>query len=238
MDFAMKNNFISFEKKMIEYQVIFTKRKTIQIAVHLDCKIVVTAPVATKSHVIKAEVFKRGRWIQKKLDFFKQFPPRIPKKYCDGEYHSYLGKSFILRIEENTYDNVKLDSKNLTVFCKDQADRIKIQRQLTKWYREKAEIIFADRLNYFVAKFPEFQKRNLSLKIRIMKASWGTLSQRGVVTLNLNLIKAPMACIDYVIVHELCHLWHRHHNAHFYQLLEKIMPDYRQRKHKLEISLT
>jgi hypothetical protein len=70
-----------------------------------------------------------------------------------------------------------------------------------------------------------------------MKKRWGSLSHNGLLTLNTDLIRAPKACIDYVITHELCHLKHHNHGPNFYRLLEKMMPDWERRKTQLELSM-
>lgn len=76
------------------------------------------------------------------------------------------------------------------------------------------------------------------LHIRKMKSRWGSYAPSGRLTLNLELIKAPIECIDYVIAHELCQAVYPHHGPKFYRLLETVMPDYSRRKAKLELTLS
>ena len=76
-----------------------------------------------------------------------------------------------------------------------------------------------------------------ALKIRKMKTLWGSFSVKRGITLNLELIKAPRECIEYVVIHELCHLFHLNHGPKFYNLLEQFLPDWTKRKHKLETTL-
>jgi predicted metal-dependent hydrolase len=108
---------------------------------------------------------------------------------------------------------------------------------MEQWYAAKAgtwfPAILADHLPHF-ARSGTTQPR---LQIRKMKTRWGSLSAKGTLTLNLDLIRAPKSCIEYVITHELCHLLHRPHDAAFYRLLEKHMPDWEKRRHKLELTL-
>ena len=105
------------------------------------------------------------------------------------------------------------------------------------WYTQRAHEKYAES---FERCWPNFERQGLprpQLKIRRMKTRWGSLSQRGTLTLNVSLIQAPRDCIDYVITHELCHLKHHDHSPAFYRLLEKVMPDWEKRKHKLELAL-
>jgi len=76
-----------------------------------------------------------------------------------------------------------------------------------------------------------------ALSIKKMQKRWGSLSKKGVVTLNTDLVKAPKECIDYVVTHELCHLIHHNHSPEFYKLLESAIPQWEEIKHKLELSL-
>ncbi|MDE2953075.1 MAG: M48 family metallopeptidase, partial [Gemmatimonadota bacterium] len=109
---------------------------------------------------------------------------------------------------------------------------------LEEWYRSKANIYFS---RVFEECWHPFHKKRIdkpTLKIRNMKTRWGSLSRKGNLTLNLGLIKAPRECIEYVVIHELCHLFHPNHGAEFYNLLELMLPDWIKRKHKLEMALS
>ena len=110
-----------------------------------------------------------------------------------------------------------------------------MKRLLDLWYLEKACIQFADSLSRCHRKFTEDPYPQLS--VRKMRRRWGSLSLRGRLTLNVDLIRAPKECIDYVITHELCHFKHHNHGPRFYRLLDSIMPDWKKVKHRLELSL-
>ena len=88
------------------------------------------------------------------------------------------------------------------------------------------------------AALPHFKgARKPRLIVRTMRSRWGSLSRAGTITLNVNLVRAPRPCIDYVVTHELCHIQHRDHDAHFFRLLGRAMPDWEQRKQRLEAAL-
>ena len=121
----------------------------------------------------------------------------------------------------------------LNIFTKDK-DRDRVQNLVEKWYREKAEEYFSKSLSKCFGKFEKMGFDKPGLKIRKMKTRWGSYSTKGRVTLNLELIKKPTECIDYVVMHELCHIRHRNHSKGFYKLLDKVMPEWRDKKEKLE----
>ena len=106
---------------------------------------------------------------------------------------------------------------------------------LHRWYLDRARVIFSEVLN---ANLPSFKGvRCPRLNVRTMQSRWGSLSRAGTMTLNLNLVRAPRACIEYVVVHELCHMKHRDHDGRFFRLLEQMMPDWEKRKQRLEAAL-
>jgi predicted metal-dependent hydrolase len=231
----MKIGSVLYGNTTIEYEISFSDRKTLQIAVQPDCKVSVIAPHDTDEEKIKEKVHKRARWVLKQQDFFQQFLPRTPpRQYCSGESHLYLGRRYRLKIEEGTQESVRLNSGKLIITCRDNLDHNQLEQLLLKWYRQKARILFQSRLLYHIEQHPEFRKYKATLQIRSMKKRWGSLSPKGILTLNLNLIKASLDCIDYVIIHELCHLIQHSHSPKFYRQLEKTMPDYKKRKLKLE----
>ena len=115
-------------------------------------------------------------------------------------------------------------------------DERRVALQLSRWYRAQAETVF----NRFIDQhFPFFAERGHSrpaLRIRTMKSRWGSLSSRGFINLNAELIKTGLACIEYVVVHELCHLEHMNHGPGFRRLLSQRLPDWERRKRELNLS--
>ena len=108
---------------------------------------------------------------------------------------------------------------------------------LEEWYKEKARRKFnecLDRCWPYVEKFSSVKPR---LQIKHMQKRWGSFSANGRLTLNTDLIRAPRECIDYVVVHELSHLRYDNHGTEFYKFLDKVMPDWEKRKHRLEVTL-
>lgn len=142
-----------------------------------------------------------------------------------------------MKLSEGTDEVVKLVRGHFWVTSPDRSDAARVKSLLWSWYTQRAHEKFAES---FERCWLDFERRGLrrpQLKIRRMKTRWGSLSQIGTLTLNVSLIQAPRECIDYVITHELCHLKHHDHSAAFYRLLEKMMPDWERRKHKLELAL-
>ncbi len=228
---------ISYGKTEIDYKLLMMDRKSLEIAVHPDKSVVVKAPSNATLEAIEEKVKKRARWIKRQIAYFNHFAPRTPeRKYVGGESHLYLGRKYRLKIEVSDNDKVLL--KNGYFFIQSTSDQPEhIKELMDSWYKKRANIhlekIFGDCWEAF--KKGDFNKP--LLKLKKMEKRWGSLSRKGQLTLNVNLIKTPRECIEYVVIHELCHLIHHNHGIEFYKILDRAMSDWIKRKHKLEMAL-
>ena len=113
-----------------------------------------------------------------------------------------------------------------------------LEKKLNEWYKEKAILYFEELLNSSLEKFNKFKIEKPILEIRLMQKRWGSCTKSGKIILNTELIKAPKGSIGYVIIHELCHLIHHNHNKDFYNLQNRLSPDWEKWKEKLEQTLS
>lgn len=226
---------LRYGTRTIAYRVRFSTRKTLAIAVHADSQIVVTAPKNTGTDIIHTKVMKRIGWIARQLDFFESFGPKTPPRcYIGGETHLYLGRQYRLKILTGTADAVKLSQGFFFVTVHGHATPRQVKRVLESWYYRQAIKKYSELIDKVVAAHPRLFSAKPKLMIKAMKTRWGSLSEKGTMTLHQNLVKAPKECVEYVIVHELCHAIHRKHDNAFYKLLTKLLPDWKRRKEKLE----
>lgn len=229
---------ICYGQRVIEYTCLHMERKTLEIAVHPDASVVVKAPHTADRHQIEAKLRKRVRWIVKQQNFFNQFTPRTPQRhYLGGETHLYLGKHYQLKIAVGTENSIQLKRGVFEMTCSSKVTPPLTKRLLQSWYAEKATTQFKESLDRCWPPFGAMGHRRPSLSIRPLQKRWGSLSELATLTLNTELVKAPKECIDYVVTHELCHLEHYDHSPTFYRLLETILPEWRQLKHKLELRM-
>lgn len=235
---SLSHGTLAYAQETIDFNVLYVDRKTMEIAVHPDSMVVIKAPVGTDFAEVQKRVVRRAGWIKRQLDYFRQFEPRTPgRRYVGGETHLYLGGQYRLKINSGEVDSVKLVRGHFHIVAKGNATPDKVRSLLERWYADKAGERFKES---FDRNWPCFEKLSLvapRLQIRRMRKRWGSLSTGGILTLNTDLIRAPRECIDYVITHELCHLQCHDHSPGFYRLLEKMMPDWEKRKHKLELAL-
>lgn len=218
----------------LSYDLIRSRRKTVGIIVSRDGRVTVRAPRRASQKAIEAIVKKRSGWIRRKLAEFERMPPAPPpKKYVDGERHLFLGDRYQLQLAQGRPGWVELSNDHLTVTTHDLADRDRIKRQLIEWYRQQAHRLFAERLDACFPLFDRFDVPYPELKVRQMKSRWGSCHSNGRIILNLRLIQVPNQYIDYVIIHELCHLVEPNHGRGFYTLLQEVLPHWRELRARL-----
>lgn len=109
----------------------------------------------------------------------------------------------------------------------------KVRALLANWYKARAKEVFARRLNAMLDQAIWVTGRP-ALRILTMQTQWGSCSPHGRITLNQHLVKAPRECIDYVILHELCHIAEHNHSEHFYRLMSQVMPGWEKTKERLD----
>lgn len=226
---------IIYGNTTIYYKLDYADRKTLGIKVYPDKSVHVIAPVNTEIEKVREKVKSKASWIIKQQDFFLSFHPITPpRKFISGETHMYLGKQYRLKVINGEKDSVKLQGGNIIVNLKDTTDTKKIETLLKKWFKSKAEFHFAQLFDEVIPIVKSFYPNTPVLKFRWMEKRWGSCSKSGEILLNTELIKASKKCIEYVIIHELCHLAHLNHSAAFYRLLDKLAPNWRRTKEELE----
>ena len=224
--------YIQYGSRKIDFSVKYSDRKTLGITVTPELKVLVKAPADTTVEKIKAKLLKRAPWIIKQQSFFLSFYPRTPeRRYVAGETHLYLGRQYLLKVETNKTDSVKLKGRFIEVQT---SDRSKVKELVKEWYLDHAQSKLVEISKPLVEKFERYNVKPSSIVLREMATRWGSCTSAGKIILNPELIKAPRGCIEYVIIHELCHLVYRDHTRKFIELQTKVMPDWEKWKMKLE----
>lgn len=231
-----ERSYIEYGGHRIDFAVVRRRRRTLEIAVEPDASVVVVAPMDARTEAIAEKVRKRAAWIRRQQSFFSQFMPRTPeRRYLAGETHLYLGRQYRLKVVQSGRSDVTMIRGFIIVHTRER-DRPEVTRRLVeRWYHKEARAKFAKRLEASLTRFPDPEAfRPKGLIVRRMAKRWGSLSPAGRLLLNRRLIEAPVDTIDYVIVHELCHMAEPHHGPAFYQLLDRVMPEWAGRKARLE----
>lgn len=226
---------IDYAGQSIKYDARFTTRKTLAISVHPDGAVEVVAPAGTGKQVIEQRLLRRASWVLQQRRYFEQFLPRTPeRRYVAGETHLYLGRQYSLKIEAGEVDGVRLKGGCFWVSAAGPTSSARVASLLAGWYRARAEAKLTERFDVLTARFARIVPGQPTLSITPMQRRWGSYSGKGRMTLNVDLVRAPLPCIDYVIVHELTHGRHPNHGRAFFDLLNQMMPDWERRKLALE----
>lgn len=248
---SLERGLLIYGDETIHYDVI-RKQQPIQtdskpvrkvvIKVHPDQRVVATVPFDATDESIQAAMVKRARWIWQSIEeFSKQTDYVLPKRYVSGETQFYLGRRYVLKVltDAEKRSQVKLSRGKLNVSLKQEIGKdnddgvVKVKLLLDKWYQHKAKAIFHERLTAMLPK-TTWVTDIPSFRIMAMKKQWGSCSIKGNLMLNPHLIKAPKECIDYVILHELCHIAEHNHSEKFWRLLTQVMPNWKEIKAKLD----
>jgi predicted metal-dependent hydrolase len=219
----------------IEYELRREERGTLAVTVRPDQSVLVQAPPTVAEEAIERRIVRRAAWILRQQRFFEQFEPRTPpREYVRGESHLYLGRKYRLRLAEAGQRTVELSGGYLVVRLPQPANGDAVREALWAWYSAQARELFPQRLERCMRTAAGRKLPPPRLQIRRMQRRWGSCTPSGTLILNTTLIRAPRTCIDYVITHELCHLRHADHSPEFYRLLSLAIPDWEERKTRLE----
>lgn len=228
-----EHRFVPFGQSSIRYQLFFSERQTLQLTVKPDLEVHAIAPVGTSPGSVDEKVRSRAPWILRQLREFALYHPLPqPRRYVSGESHSFLGRQYRLRVQPGP-DAVELRRPFLVVASTSPESTSRTRELLERWYRRQAERVLREQMGKCLRLTRALRLEPPRLRIRRMRRRWGSCTPSGTITLNVDLVKASTACIDYVIVHELCHLREPTHGPEFYALLSRYLPDWRERRQQL-----
>ncbi|MCE9500098.1 MAG: M48 family metallopeptidase [Leptospira sp.] len=234
-DIIAEQHSVTFEAKKINYSLIRTNRRTLAIFVYPDKTVLVKAPLFVRSTDIQNRIIKKAKWIIKKQEHFGNYRPQVlPKEYLQGETHRFLGEDYLLKIVTAKDTKVELQNEYILVSLSKTENRTLIKKALNHWFMDQAKTVFGERIEHCLELMKSFGLPVARFKIKKMRSRWGSCSINHNISLNLKLIHAPIECIDYLIVHELCHLKEHNHSKNFYKLLSAVFPDLKERQHKLK----
>ncbi|UMZ74205.1 M48 family metallopeptidase [Natranaerofaba carboxydovora] len=242
----MKTIVLQYENNEFKIQYDVTKskkrKKTIGITIDTDMKVVVKAPHTAKEEEIKYILQKRSRWIFNKIkELQKVKEPPASKNFVTGEKILFLGEDYPIEIIEVDGKKKKSYIKNIEIYfnnnifhivcLKESNSRELIINALEKWFREKGKKIIIERVNYYKR---EVGVEPNQVRIKTQKKRWGSCSSLGNLNFNWKLAMAPISVIDYVVVHELTHLLYPNHSKEFWQAVESVIPDYKEKREWLK----
>lgn len=228
---------IKYGERVIRFKVVPSASLDEKVRIHVypNARVEVEAPPGAPAQTVKCAVLKRARWIASQLaDIESAQEYALPREYVSGETHFYLGRRYQLKVIEDRLAEscVQLKGALLRIVLP-KADAAAVRRRLNSWYRERAEAYFRRRLGELMVRAP-WVKEAPPVKLVVMRRQWGSCSPSGSINLNPHLIRAPRECVDYVLLHEICHIREHNHSKEFYALLDKAQPGWRPIKARLD----
>lgn len=203
-------------------KIIRSDRKTIALVVTPEANLIVRAPRHVSLNSIEQFVEEQSRWIRRKQEMVrKKQRSAVPKRFVTGEEFSYLGTNYPLVIVDNGTSPLVFDGTF-------RLSHLHVNRALeifTSWYREAARMVISERVDHCAAQAGLQYK---SIKINGARTRWGSCSAKGNLNFSWRLVMTPLKIIDYVVAHELAHLWEKNHSKKFWQEVQRMDPDYQQ----------
>jgi len=231
---ALKNTDITslIEIGGLEITVLRKRIKNINLRIHANGSINVSAPLRCSLERIKQFIESKYHWITTQQARIQAQPKQIAPQFISGERHLFLGESYPLTIQENIKRSyIKLENNALCCYIKKNTPHDNIRKMLLSWYREQ----MTDALPPLIEKWePIIGVEVDTWGIKVMKTRWGSCNTKAKrIWLNLSLIQKPQQCLEYVLVHEMVHLLEASHNKRFYAYMGQFMPDWPRHKKQL-----
>ncbi|MEH7142388.1 M48 family metallopeptidase [Priestia megaterium] len=226
----------TFSNQSIHYEIRYKNRSSFAIKVDGYGTVEVLAPKGTSTEQVCMLLENNWALIQQKINEMKDRTHRPKKKvYEHGERFLYVGKNYPIQIHHDstiTKDSVLFEANTLQIYV-NQHDDEAIKQALKRFYYQQCKALVTKSISSYQT---HFKTKPRSISISDSKKAWGTCDSKRQLTFNWRLAMAPQHVIDYVVVHEMCHMVHMNHDRSFWRLVGKIMPDYREQENWLEMS--
>jgi predicted metal-dependent hydrolase len=210
------------------------KRKTAAIQIRQG-KVSVLVPEYLPVATIESLVTNKNRWIKEKLALQNEIIAIKPKEFISGESFSYLGRDLPLKIESGLYPTIKLHQGELVASVRNSTadNSLTLRPMLVKWYKKQAESELKEKTGLYAE---IIGVKPASVTIKSFKSRWGSCSVTGSIYYNWKLIIAPERIVDYVVIHELCHILHHNHSPAFWRAVARYCHDYSESRAWLKIN--
>jgi predicted metal-dependent hydrolase len=218
----------TYQFQNIEFRIVFSRRRTLGISILPDSSVIVRAPNRTPLKTISRIIREKSAWIIKHRDGYMQSEKKkLNNTLIAGEKLLFRGKEYVLQIFQSKKPVIRFNGNTIEVGLDKADDQLAVRKLLYTGYKEEASVIYPEMLNKALKAHESQMFKPTGLIIRSMKSRWGSCSRKGLITLSTELIKLPDIYIEYVIIHELCHLKHHNHGKEYYTLLTELFPEWK-----------
>lgn len=232
------------EKETVEINgekiIFFVQRKKIKniiLKVNTDGQIIISMPIKMKIDKVKEFIKLKIAWIKKHKNFYESnLKPKESANFEEGEILYLLGKSYEINLYAGNVNSVILNGKYIEIQIKEKYinDINYIRQYYNKWLKEYALNVIENIVKEYQSKLKEYKIELPEIEIRKMKSRWGSCYfLKNKIVFSFNLIKTPISCIEYVVLHELSHFKYHDHSKNFYSFISMFMPDWKERRKML-----
>ena len=232
---APRRETLRYQNQSLSYTLVFRARRSIGFAVRPDGSVHVSAPAGISAEWVAQQVLKRADWILKHQAEFARRPAPAPSHHFDaGSRHFYQGQPYQLRFAEARRPTIAVAAEELVLATPAPLTPAETEALLHAWYARQAGPLFAESLARVWPRFAAFNLTRPTLSVRSMRTRWGSCTPRTArIRLSPELVRASPGCLDYVLLHECCHLLVGDHSKAFYDLQTRLMPDWEHWKAEL-----
>ena len=237
---AMQFNklYFRYRGQIIFVSCKFSKRKTVGIVVYSNKKIEVTAPLGTHFASIQKAINRKSEWIANQLEDFEKYQNmEKTKEYTAGSNIKILGRDYMIKVTQiPKFEEEKIvqEHRTIKVYVYHVKNKKRVHLFIEDWYRNEAMVYLAQKFEQCYEKIKKYNIPKPMYYLRYMKRRWGSCTEKGNILLNPEIFQLPSHCIDYIIMHELCHLKYKNHSSQFYYFLETVLPDWKERAQNLD----
>ena len=224
---------ISFQhkSKSLSISIRYSSRKTMGISVHPDQRIEIIAPLGTPIASIQRVIEGKSQWIARQLEKLEKYQNiEQPKEYTNGQTLKLLGQGYmikVIQVKDSEEEQIIKDKRLIKVYVRDRHQAERIHLLIEDWYRNEALVYLAQKFEQCYKKVKKYNISKPFFYLRYMKRRWGSCTSKGNILFNPEIIQLPSHCIEYIIMHELCHLKYRNHSKEFYYFLDTVMPNWK-----------
>ena len=218
----------------IEVKIIRSSRRTVALYVRPGGTLILRAPWFVPAGVLMKFAAGKAGWIEKQITRLKGIsPPGAPVAVSDGSSVPFMGRELTVKVMRGSVRRASHDLERLILTVRDGDGPAELAGMAEAWYLREAKSYLPVRTKELAATHSALLPAPGAVSVRKMRRRWGTCHSGGAIWLNRELMKKDPELIDYVIIHELCHLVHHNHGKEYYALLGKIIPDFREKRRSL-----
>ncbi len=225
---------LQIENREIKYYIEYRKRKSVEIRIDPSGMIRVRAPKNSDENKVIELLKSKSKWIIKNMDkYFEASEEKTESDYKSGDMYKVLWKNYGLKLLINSEfykPSANIEGDHIVVrVTKD--DRELIAKAMDSFYRKEARRIIKERIKIYQK---HFKSKPKEITFKDEKSRWGSCTSERVINFNYRIIMAPLSIVDYLVVHEMCHLAHMNHSKSFWTLVGSILPDYKESREWLK----